>query len=319
MSKTKYIEETFHEDWRIRLQVHEMLHEVKTKHQHLAIFKNNTWGTVLVLDGVIQLTTSDEFIYHEMMAHVPLMSLERPSRVLVVGGGDGGVLREVLKHGSVKKATLCEIDRSVIDLSLKHYPEISDGAFDHARAEVVIADGLKYVADTKERFDAIIVDSSEPIGPSAVLHSAAFFADCKRALKDGGILVTQNGLPNLCQPEVVSTTSIFAGLFKHPAPYLCTQPCYFGGPFLLNAASDGDAMTTTPVATLKRRVTSRKISTRYYTPELHPASFVIPRYIQDVIDEGLHAGRKGPGQKASGKKAGGKRAASGKAKKAAKR
>ena len=115
----------------------------------------------------------------------------------MIGGGDGGVLREVLKHPSVAKATLCEIDRAVIDLSLKHYPQIAGGCFDDPRADVVIADGLKYVADTRERFDAIIVDSSEPIGPSAVLHTREFFTDCKRALKKGGILVTQNGLPFL--------------------------------------------------------------------------------------------------------------------------
>jgi spermidine synthase len=218
----------------VRLEASKVLHEVKTAHQHLAIFENETWGTVLMLDGVCQLTTLDEFVYHEMMAHVPLMALAAPARVLVIGGGDGGVLREVLKHPSVAKATLCEIDRTVIDLSLEHYPQIADGCFDDPRAEVVIADGLKYVADTRERFDAIIVDSSEPIGPSAVLHTRAFFTDCKRALKKGGILVTQNGLPFLFPEHLRATTEIFASLFRAASPYMCTQPCYFGGPFALN-------------------------------------------------------------------------------------
>ena len=119
---TRWVEETFHPHWRVRLEASRVLHEVKTEHQHLVIFENPTWGTVLMLDGVCQLTTSDEFVYHEMMAHVPLMALARPRRVLVVGGGDGGVLREVLKHPSVEKATLCEIDRAVIDLSLEALP-----------------------------------------------------------------------------------------------------------------------------------------------------------------------------------------------------
>ena len=123
----RWVEETFHPHWRVRLEADKVLHEVKTAHQHLVIFENATWGTVLMLDGVCQLTTSDEFIYHEMMAHVPLMALDAPTRVLVVGGGDGGVLREVLKHPRVEKATLCEIDRAVIDLSLKHYPQIAGG------------------------------------------------------------------------------------------------------------------------------------------------------------------------------------------------
>ncbi len=125
----------------MRLQADEVLHEVKTDHQHLVIFKNKTWGTVLMLDGVCQLTTSDEFIYHEMMAHVPLMALDKPKRVLVVGGGDGGVMREVLKHPSVEKAMLCEIDREVIDTALKYYPEIPGDTFDDERTVVVIADG----------------------------------------------------------------------------------------------------------------------------------------------------------------------------------
>ena len=139
MSKERWVEETFHPHWRVRLKADEVLHEVKTEHQHLVIFKNETWGTVLMLDGVCQLTTSDEFVYHEMMAHVPLMALNKPKRVLVVGGGDGGVLREVLKHDTVTKATLCEIDRTVVDTALEHYPEIANGCFDDPRSDIVIA------------------------------------------------------------------------------------------------------------------------------------------------------------------------------------
>jgi spermidine synthase len=268
----------------VRLEASKVLHEVKTAHQHLAIFENETWGTVLMLDGVCQLTTLDEFVYHEMMAHVPLMALAAPARVLVIGGGDGGVLREVLKHPSVAKATLCEIDRTVIDLSLEHYPQIADGCFDDPRAEVVIADGLKYVADTRERFDAIIVDSSEPIGPSAVLHTRAFFTDCKRALKKGGILVTQNGLPFLFPEHLRATTEIFASLFRAAAPYMCTQPCYFGGPFALNWASDDPGLLDVAEATLARRMTKRGITARYYTPAVHRAAFALPGYVAAAVD-----------------------------------
>ena len=285
--RTRWIEETFHPDWRIRLRADRVLHEVKTKHQHLVIFENDTWGRVLVLDGVIQLTTSDIFIYHEMIAHVPLMALARPSSVLVIGGGDGGVLREVLRHPSVKQATMVEIDRSVVDLSVKYYPEIADGAFDDPRTELIIADGLKFIAETSERYDAIIVDSSEPIGPSAVLHSRPFFADCKRALKDTGIIVTQNGMPNLCPEPVINTTQYFAELLPKVQPYLCTQPCYFGGPFALNMAVQGK---TDPAgmaaAALKKRFKARRLVTQYYTPQIHAAAFAIPPYIQPPFDKG---------------------------------
>jgi spermidine synthase len=287
----RWVEETFHPHWRVRLAASRVLHEVKTEHQHLVIFENETWGTVLMLDGVCQLTTSDEFIYHEMMAHVPLMALARPRRVLVVGGGDGGVLREVLKHPSVEKATLCEIDRAVIDLSLKHYSEIAAGCLDDERADVVIADGLAYVAGTRERFDAIIVDSSEPIGPSAVLHTREFFADCKRALAPGGVLVTQNGLPFLFPEHLRATTQIFAALFARAAPYLCTQPCYFGGPFALNWASDDAGLLQVAESVLARRMRARGVETRYYTPGVHRAAFALPGYVAEAI-AGITGGRK---------------------------
>lgn len=287
----RWFEETFHPHWRVRLEADEVLHEVKTEHQHLVIFKNATWGTVLMLDGVCQLTTSDEFMYHEMMAHVPLMALDKPKRVLVVGGGDGGVLREALKHGCIEKAVLCEIDREVIDTALKYYPEIPGAAFDDKRTEVVIGDGRKFVGETDERFDAIIVDSSEPIGPSAVLHTPEFFADCKRALKDDGILVTQNGLPFLFPDHLRDTTRAFAALFDSVAPYLCTQPCYFGGPFALNWASNEDAYLDVSEKKLAKRQQKRDIATKYWTPAVHNAAFALPRYAEVVVDRAIEEGR----------------------------
>lgn len=289
----RWIEETFHPEWRVRLKADKVLHEVETEHQHLVIFENATWGTVLMLDGVTQLTTTDEFVYHEMMAHVPLMALEKPANILVIGGGDGGVLREVLKHPGVKSATLCEIDREVIDTALKYYPSIPADAFDDPRAEVFIGDGLKFVAETDQRFDAIIVDSSEPIGPSAVLHTPEFFADCKRALTSSGILVTQNGLPFSAPEHLAGTSEAFAHLFDVVAPYLCTQPCYFGGPFALNAATDGKAPADIAEETLKRRAARRKVETRYWTPAVHRAAFALPKYVADVAEAAIASGRKG--------------------------
>jgi spermidine synthase len=285
---SRWVEETFHPHWKVALEADTVLHEVKTGHQHLVIFKNATWGTVLMLDGVCQLTTSDEFVYHEMMAHVPLMAIRKPRRVLVVGGGDGGVLREVLKHPGVEKATLVEIDRAVIDTALKFYPEIPGKAFDDPRAEVVIADGLKYIAETTDTFDAIIVDSSEPIGPSAVLHTREFFAHAKRALDDDGIMVTQNGLPFTAPGHLAETTRVLASLFKHVAPYLCTQPCYFGGPFALNWASDDKGHLKLDAKDLAKRAKKREIGDlKYWTPDVHVAAFALPAYLEAIVDKAI--------------------------------
>jgi spermidine synthase len=212
--------------------------------------------------------------------------------VLVVGGGDGGVLREVLKHPSVVRATLCEIDRTVIDTALSYYPEIPGGAFDDPRTEVVIADGLQYAADTNERFDAIIIDSSEPIGPSAVLHTPEFFADCRKALVEGGVVITQNGLPFLFPDHLAATTRSFASLFKRAAPYLCTQPCYFGGPFALSWGSDDEALLQVSEKSLAARQVRRGIVTRYWSPAVHRAAFALPVYVQEVVHNAVKEARR---------------------------
>ena len=281
----RWIEETFHPDWRPAIRADKVLHEVKTEHQDMVIFENSFWGKVLILDGVFQLTTRDEFVYHEMMAHVPLTALERPRKVLIIGGGDGGVLREVLKHPSVQSATLVEIDQEVIDTSIKYYPEIGKRALKDKRTNVVIADGLKFVAETTEKYDAIIVDSSEPIGPSAVLHARPFFADCKNALKPGGIFVTQTGLPFHAPEHVKSTTKSLSALYKTVSPFTCTQPCYFGGEFCINWASDEPGHLELPLATIERRAKRRELNTKYWTPAVQNACFALPGYIQTVVDK----------------------------------
>ncbi len=281
----RWISETFHPDWRPSIRADKILHEVKTKHHHLVIFENAFWGKVLILDGVFQLTTKDEFVYHEMMAHIPLTALARPRKVLIVGGGDGGILREVLKHPSVEAATLVEIDREVIDTAIAYYPEIGKTAFKDQRSNIVIGDGVAYVAETREKYDAIIVDSSEPIGPSAVLHGKEFFAYCKQALKPGGIFVTQNSLPFHTPEHLLATTRLLIPLYQSVAPYYCTHPSYFGGEFAISWASDHPQLAAVPAVTLARRAKRRNLKTRYWTPQFHAGAFAVPGYMQDIVDK----------------------------------
>jgi spermidine synthase len=278
---TRWVDETLHPHFRCSMIADRVLYENRTEHQHLIIFENATFGRVLMLDGVVQLTTKDEFIYHEMMAHVPLFSLGEAcaKRVLIVGGGDGGVMREVLKHSSVERLVLCEIDRAVVDLSKEYLPEIGQGAFDDARAEVIIADGVRYVAETPERFDAIIVDSTEPVGPAAVLFTREFFEGCARCLNKPGVLVAQNGLPFLHPGHLRATMGLFASIFADKAAYLVDQPTYFGGPFALAWAANEISLRTAPLGLVEERFNASGIFTRCYTPELHKASFVLPAYI----------------------------------------
>jgi spermidine synthase len=281
----RWVEETLHDGFRVRLKADEVLFDSQTDHQHLIIFENGDFGRVMMLDGVVQVSTKDEFIYHEMMAHVPLFAHGKAKNVLVVGGGDGGVLREVLRHPEIESATLCEIDQSVIDLCREHFPNISDGAFDDERTKVVIADGTQFVAGVEDRFDVILVDSTDPIGPGAVLFTQAFYTDCKRALTPGGVLVTQNGLPFLQASELRESVGHFRALFNDASAYMATTPSYFGDTMAFGwATNDRSLRDSTQVAIERRYEEAGAFSTRYWNPCVHVAAFALPNYVRDLVE-----------------------------------
>src|SRR4051794_12233800 len=165
-----------------------VLYEMHTEHQHLILFEHKFFGKVLMLDGATQVTSKDEFVYHEMMTHLPIFAHGKVRDVLIVGGGDCGIAEEALKHKAIKRVTQVEIDASVIEFSKEHFPEFTKPVFSDKRFESVIDDGVKYVRETDRRFDVIIVDSTDPQGPGAVLFSKEFYAGCKRCLKPGGVL-----------------------------------------------------------------------------------------------------------------------------------
>jgi len=281
---TRWIPETLHEHFRISFAGSEVLYERRTEHQHLIIFENETFGRVLMLDGIVQLTERDEFIYHEMMAHVPLMALPEPRRVLIIGGGDGGVLREVLRHPGVERAVLCEIDRGVIDLSRQYLPRIAQGAHDDPRSEIVIADGTRYLAETEERFDAILVDSTDPIGPATALFTGDFYAKCKDALTPRGVLIVQSGLPFMQPDEIRDIQSKLRGLFADATAYLIDTPTYNGGPMSLSWGCDAAELRLPPVEALHERMAGLTGETRYYTPELHHGAFALPAYVSRLVN-----------------------------------
>ncbi len=283
----EWFQETLHPAIRQTLKVDEVLHRDKTSLQDLVIFRNPTFGRVMALDGIVQTTEGDEHIYHEMLAHVPILAQKaargRVDKVLIVGGGDGGCIREVLKHKGLV-CTMVEIDESVIDLSRQHLPNHHAGAFDSRRAKIVIADGAKFVKETDERFDVIIIDSTDPVGPGAVLFTEEFYTDCKRCLIKGGVLVTQNGVPFLQAPELQSSIQSFRNLFKEGTCYLAVVPTYNGGFMALGWATDNTALRKTPVAKIARLFKAAKLKTRYFNPELFAGAFALPNFIHAMID-----------------------------------
>ncbi|MDN6860822.1 polyamine aminopropyltransferase [Pseudomonas sp. CAN2814] len=276
-------QETLYDGYGQRFSVDRMLHEVRTEHQHLVIFENARMGRVMALDGVIQTTEADEFIYHEMLTHVPILAHGNAKRVLIIGGGDGGMLREVSKHASVEHITMVEIDGTVVDMCKEFLPNHSQGAFDDARLNLVIDDGMRFVATTREKFDVIISDSTDPIGPGEVLFSENFYQACHRCLNEGGVLVTQNGTPFMQLDTVRNTAGRMNGLFADWHFYQAAVPTYIGGSMTFAWGSTNPALRKVDSATLAQRFAASGIQTRYYNPAIHQGAFALPQYVLQAI------------------------------------
>jgi len=280
----KSFRETLYNGWQTEFQSTDVYFDSATDHQRLVIFNNPVFGRIMMLDGVTQTTEADEFIYHEMLAHVPILAHGAAKRVLIIGGGDGGMLREVLRHTSVEHCTMVEIDPSVVELSKVHLPNHSNGAFDDPRTDLVFADGAAFVRETTDTFDVMIVDSTDPIGPGEVLFQDTFYANAKKCLTPGGILVTQNGVPFMQPDELKNTVTHLRHLFTDASCYLATVPTYVGGPMAFGWASDNAALRDIGVDALVERFTKAGIETRYYTPSVHKGAFALPVYISRIID-----------------------------------
>ncbi len=281
---TTWFDETLHPEIGQRLAMDRVLYREKTDLQDLVIFENPRFGRVLALDGVVQTTEGDEFIYHEMLAHTPTLAHGTVSRVLIIGGGDGGMAREVLRHTSVKHLTMVEIDRGVVDMSREHLPSLSAGAFDDPRLDLVITDGAKFVHETEDRWDVIIVDSTDPIGPGEVLFRQAFYEGCRRCLTPGGIVVTQNGVPFVQGDEVRNSWNRLGAVFQDVWFYVAPVPTYQGGFMAFGWASDNKDLRPGDAGLLRDRYAASGIETRYYTPEVHVGAFALPGYILKLLD-----------------------------------
>jgi spermidine synthase len=276
-------QETLYEGYGQRFRMDKLLHEVRTEHQHLVIFENPRMGRVMALDGVIQTTEADEFIYHEMLTHVPILAHGAARKVLIIGGGDGGMLREVSKHRSVEQITMVEIDGTVVEMCKEFLPEHSKGAYDDPRLKLVIDDGMRFVATTDEKFDVIISDSTDPIGPGEVLFSENFYQACRRCLNDGGILVTQNGTPFMQLDGVENTAGRMNGLFADWHFYMAAVPTYIGGAMTFAWGATDAGLRNLPLDTLRQRFAGSGIVTRYYNPEVHLGAFALPQYVLKAI------------------------------------
>ncbi len=282
----RWITETLFDDlgFRMTYEVERVLYEMQTEHQHLVLFEHRFFGKVLLLDGATQVTTKDEFIYHEMMTHVPIFAHGNAKEVLIVGGGDCGIAEEVLKHKSVVRLTQVEIDASVVEFSKEHFPEFTAPVLANERFDLVIGDGMNYVAKTNRRFDVIIVDSTDPQGPGKVLYSHRFYAACRRCMTKGAVMVTQNGVPIFQADELTAGIAKFRKLFADGSCYVAAIPTYVGGHMAMGFATDNAKLRRASVKTIADRYRKAGgFATRYWTPEVHVAAFALPRFIAEKV------------------------------------
>lgn len=282
-AKKEWVTESLHAHYAQRLRVDEMLYDSNTEHQRLKVFQNGQFGRILTLDDVVQTTEGDNFIYHEMLTHVPILAHGNAKRVLIIGGGDGGMAREALRHTSVEHVTMVEIDGGVVDFSKEYLPMLSDGAFDDPRLNLVINDGAVFMKENTEKFDVIIVDSTDPIGPGEVLFTDTFYGHAARSLTEDGIIVTQNGVPFMQGEELTGTLRAFQALFADASCYMATVPTYAGGPMAFGWGSRSDKARNVSLEDLEARFAAAGIDTGYYNPEVHKAAFALPNYVKKLF------------------------------------
>jgi spermidine synthase len=286
MATDAWLNETLYPGWGQRFRIVRELARVQSDFQDIVIFESETHGRVMVLDGIIQITEGDEFVYQEMLAHVPLIAHGAAKRVLIIGAGDGGVLRRVLEHRGVEQAVMCEIDGEVIRLSKEFLPKIAGDAWTNPRGEVIVGDGIDYVRRAPDAsFDVIIVDSTDPIGVGEVLFTDEFYENSARILTEDGLIVNQCGVPFMQADELRDTSLRRRQFIPHVGAYIAAVPTYVGGYMTLGWASKQPGIASVDVATIRARAEASGIlgTTRYWTPEIHAAAFHLPPYIAEHL------------------------------------
>ncbi len=283
---TDWFDESLYPEWGQRFRVSSRLVAIESQFQKIEIFETPSHGCVLVLDGAVQVTERDEFVYQEMIAHVPLIAHGNPQRVLIVGAGDGGVLRRVLSHRSVVQAVMVEIDADVVRLAREFLPSIGGAAWFDERADVRIEDGIAFMANCPTgSFDIILIDSTDPIGVGEGLFTSGFYADCGRVLSTAGILVTQGGVPFMQPGELQLAHRRRREAFPYNSAYVVAVPTYVGGLMALGISCKAPAMPVLGLQEIHQRAARAGIAgtTSYWSPEIHLGAFALPPYIERLI------------------------------------
>lgn len=274
-----WLTEKHTDGYSVNWKVKETLYTEQTDYQHLAVVVTCELGKALVLDGIVQTTELDEFIYHEMIAHPALLAHPKPENILVIGGGDGGTVREVAKHPTVRQVDLVEIDEKVIIACRKYLPEISCALTD-PRVHIYVEDGTDFVKKRKDYYDVVIIDSSDPVGPAVELFGQEFYSNVHKALKEDGMLVAQSESPLFYRDTTRKIRRYMAGTFPVYNTYLAAIPTYTGGFWSFTIGSK--KYNPTDINPDYEKI--EKLGTKYLSPELLPAAFALPQHIKKMLE-----------------------------------
>ncbi len=281
-----WLNETLYPHWGQRFRVRRELARVQSLFQEIVVFESYGHGNVMVLDGCIQITERDEFVYQEMLGHVPLLAHGDAKDVLIIGAGDGGVLRRVLMHRNVRQAVMVEIDSEVIRLAQEHLPAVGGSAWTDPRAHIVVGNGIEFVSNApSDSFDVVIVDSTDPIGVGETLFTDEFYEHCARVLTHSGLVVNQCGVPFMQADELVDTSRRRRRFFPHVSAYVAAVPTYVGGLMTLGIASKTAGFDQHDIGEIAARAETQGVVglPSYWTPEIHVGSFNLPPYIASLL------------------------------------
>ena len=278
----KFTEELY-KKYNQNITIEKIITSQNSKFQNILIFDSKYFGRILTLDKVIQITEFDHFYYSEMLSHIPIITHGKVKRVLIIGGGDGAIAHEVLKHNSIKEVFICEIDQEVINLSVKYLKKINFGSLKNSKVKIIIEDASKFIKKNnfKNYFDLIIADRPDPIGPGKNLFKIKFYKDIKNALSNNGIAVFQNGVPFFQKKELKDTMKHLKSTFNYSGVYLTVVPTYIGGYMALTWSSNAIDISK-KINLDKHSKVINKLNTQYYTKEIHYTSFILPKWIKEI-------------------------------------
>ncbi|BFI91203.1 polyamine aminopropyltransferase [Enterobacterales bacterium endosymbiont of Anomoneura mori] len=267
--------------------IDKIIFKKKTKYQNLLIFYNSFLGRVMILDNIVQTTEKDEFIYHEMITHIPLVTNYKAKKILIIGGSDGGVLREVVKHKNIEQIYMVEIDKELIKYCKKYLPNHSAGSYNDKRLKLIIEDGNKFVNKTKEKFDVIISDCTDPVGPGKNLFDPIFYKNCANILNKNGIFVSQNGIFLFQKEEIINSFNNLKKYFKDVYFYQASIPTYYGGVMNFSWSTQNILNRKFSSLKLKKILMEKKLNCFYYNYKIHLNSFALPQYMNNIINNNL--------------------------------